>query len=241
MTGTDFAAAIDKKGLTVARVTGNDLNMIEAVRTADAEAGTIGALASGHRFADLMEGDFAVVTRAGDVFRLSPQKLDLEEIEQRLLDVQSSLPTVTRAYFAGQENAERIAKERAADDAARTEYLSDRAEIFADRQELRQATREAEKIVEATFETPVAAVSKAADIAGGIFGGAAKIVEAIGDFLGGLFGGPKDTKAQAEQKARAATNEETLHARDYAASLPDQEAEFDSGCTRKRPPTSSRI
>jgi hypothetical protein len=140
---------------------------------------------AGLSVADFMEGDFAAVTRQGDVFRLSPQKLDLEEIEQRLLDVQTSLPTVTRAYFATQENRERQTEERAQRQA---DYIADRieqADIFAG----------TEKVVHAAFETPVAAADLAVDTVGNTAGGIAKVVlDAIGGFFNFFAGGaPKLT------------------------------------------------
>ena len=53
----------------------------------------------------------AAVTRRGDVFRLNPHKLDLAEIEQRLADVQPSMPSVVeaRARVRDQARADRRA------------------------------------------------------------------------------------------------------------------------------------
>ena len=227
MTGTDFAAALDENGLTVARVTAADVLALDALRDADRAAGTYDEQASGRRFADIHAGELAAVTRQGDVFRLSPQKLDFEEIEQRLADVQTRLPTVVEARALNEIDHERKGEQRAQSEADFIAARIEQADAFAGKQELRQATRAAETVVHAAFETPVAAAAEVLDLAGGFVGSAAKIVSAIGDFLGGLFGGPKDTKAQAEQKMKAATNEETLHARDYAATVQAKEAEFD--------------
>jgi hypothetical protein len=227
MTGTDFAAALDEKGLTIARVTAADVLALDALREADRAAGTYDEQASGRRFAEIKTGELAAVTRQGDVFRVSPQKLDFDEIEQRLADVQTRLPSVVEARALNEIEGERKAEQRTQSEADFIASRLEQADAFAGKQELRQATRAAETVVHAAFETPVAAADKALDVASGFLGGAVKIVAEIGNFLGGLFGGPKDTKAQAEQKAKAATNEETLHARDYAATVQANEAEFD--------------
>ena len=74
-TGTDFAAALDKKGLTIARATATDIQALEALRAADISAGTTADLASGRRFAEnLLTGDLAAVTRQGDVYPAQPAK-----------------------------------------------------------------------------------------------------------------------------------------------------------------------
>lgn len=227
MTGTDFAAELDDRGLTIARATAADISALDALREHDRAAGTFDEAASGRRFADLMAGDFAAVTRQGDVFRLSPQKLDFEEIEQRLADVQTRLPSVVEARALNEIDRERKAEERAQQQA---DFIADRieqADDFAGRQELRQATRAAETVVHAAFETPVAAVLAVVDTAGGFFGGASKIVDAIGGFLGGLFGGPKLTRQQAHDTAQARGNEETLHADAVAAHTAERETARD--------------
>ena len=227
MTGTDFAAALDEKGLTVARVTAADVLALDALREADRAAGTFDEQASGRRFAEIKTGELATVTRNGDVFRLSPQKLDFEDIEQRLADVQTRLPTVVEARAFNEIDRERKTEQRVQSEADFIAARIEQADAFAGRQELGQATRAAETVVHAAFETPVAAVAEVLDVAGGFLGGAAKIVTAIGDFLGGLFGGPKPTRQQAHETMQARGNEETLHARDYAATVQAKETEFD--------------
>jgi hypothetical protein len=46
---------------------------------------------------EILQGDYAAVSRQGEVFRLSPQKIDFIEVEQRLADVQTGLPSITEA------------------------------------------------------------------------------------------------------------------------------------------------
>ncbi len=215
-----FAARLDAAGIAIVRVTATDIRALEALRQdedmARVAAATNGETRKQYHFAELAEGELAAVTRGGDVHRINPDKL-------RGVEIAAELPSVIEAratFEIDREQRDALYAGARADHAAAQE-------AFADRQELRQATRKAEKIVEAAFEAPASAIDTALHAMSALLDGPAKIVSAIGDFLGGLFGEPKDTKAQAEQKVRAATNEETLHARDYAASIPSQEAEFD--------------
>ena len=233
MTGTEFVAALDEKGLAIARATSTDVQALEALHTSDFLAGTTGEPASGRRFADLIEGDFAAVTRQGDVIRLSPHKLALEEIEQRLADVQTRLPSVVEARAHFEEVRERKAEERAQREADFVATGIEISETRAGQQELRQAVRAAETVVHAAIETPAAAVDKAADVAGGFLGGAAKIVESVVDFFGGLFGGPKLTRQQVHDQQQAAGNVETQHAAAVAAEAAKIEAEHDERIFRR--------
>jgi hypothetical protein len=172
-------------------------------------------------------GPFVSSGRNGDVFRLSPQKLDFEDIEQRLADVQTRLPTVVEARALNEIDRERKTEQRAQSEADFIAARIEQADAFAGKQELGQATGAAETVVHAAFETPVAAAAEAVNVAGGFLRSATKIVEGVGNFLGNLFGGPKPTRQQAHDTAQARGNEETLHARDYAATVQAKETEFD--------------
>jgi hypothetical protein len=228
MTGTEFAAALDEKGLTVARATAFDVLELKALRDVDRAAGEVGDIASGRHFADLIEGDLAAVTRQGDVFRLSPQKLDFEEIEQRLADVQTHMPSVVEARAASKAAREQKAEQRAQSEADFIASRLEQADAFAGKQELRQTVRAAEHAVHEAFEAPAAALGKTVRKTGKLARVAEKVFEtAFGLLFGAFMAGPKDTKSQAEQKAKAATNEETLHAEAYAAVTQAKEAEFD--------------
>jgi hypothetical protein len=70
------------------RLAGTSLPVYLRLREHDRQAGTFGHLASGRHLEEVREGELVAVTRQGDVLRLSPHKLDLEEIEQQLADVQ---------------------------------------------------------------------------------------------------------------------------------------------------------
>jgi len=219
MSGTEFAAALDANGLAIARVSAADVSALAALRDDDRLAAAAGLQAAGRHFAELMVGDFAAVTRQGDVIRLSPQKLDLIDIEQRLADVQPRLPTVVEVRVLFESERERAAEARAQREA---DYLAARIQVtdaFAEKQELRQATAEAERAVHATFETPAAATDQAIHSTGRAAGGIARIV---GDALSGIAnfftgGAPKLTQQQVHERAQAAGNVETQHARSVAA------------------------
>src|SRR5271166_144653 len=108
MTGTEFAAALDKAGLVIARANEADVKALDALRQdaalAAAVAQTEAEPITARHFATLQAGDFAAVTRSGDVFRLNPHKLDLEDIEQRLADVQPRMASVTEARAVNEIN-----------------------------------------------------------------------------------------------------------------------------------------
>jgi hypothetical protein len=212
-----FAARLDAAGIAIVRVTATDIRALDALRQGEAAA-RLAAAANGetrkeYHFAELVEGELAAVTRGGDVHHINADKL-------RGVDLAAGLPSVIEARAAFEIDREQRDSLYAG---ARADHVAAQ-EAFAARQDLRQATREAERIVEAAVETPVAPVSRAIDIVGGLLGGAAKIVEAIGDFF---FAGPKPTRQQAHEAAQARGNEETLHARDYAATVQARETEFD--------------
>jgi hypothetical protein len=228
MTGTDFAAAIDKKGLTITRATAPDVQALDALRAADLFAGTMGETASGNRFADIIPGDLAAVTRQGDVFRLSPQKLDFEEIEQRLADVQTRLPSVVQARALNEIDRERKGEQRAQNDADFIASRLEQADMFAGRQELRQAARAAENTVHTAFETPAAAAGKAARKTGKVAEIVTKTFEtAIGLLFGGFMAQTRDTRSQTEQKAKARDNVETLHAEAVARDAAERATRMD--------------
>lgn len=133
MTGTEFAARLDGQGLAVARVKESDVAELEELRRDEAREISCGERKTAHHFARLSAGDLAVVTPNGHVFRLNPNRVDCEEIGQRLADVQRHMPGVieTRQHFAAQR------EKRAAEKGQRT---ADYVKGFFERQDER-ATR----------------------------------------------------------------------------------------------------
>ena len=135
MTGHEFAAALDKAGITIARADASRLAALDALRergrlarlTAHTDEADINAamniVPEARRFDKLAEGDYAAVTRAGDVIRLNPTALDFEEAEQRLADVEPRLPSIVEARaqteIAREQTAEFWAEARAENAEAR--------------------------------------------------------------------------------------------------------------------------
>ena len=99
--GKQFAEALDKAGVTIARATAADVKALDALRQ-DQELTGIVADAAGieqgrtQHFARLEEGDLAAVTRQGDVFRISAQRLE-QGVEARLAEAGPIAPGVIEA------------------------------------------------------------------------------------------------------------------------------------------------
>ena len=117
MTGTEFAAALDQAGLTITRATETDVAAVDALREQEGFDRVSGIARRQCHFASVKAGDFAAVTRTGDVFRLNPHRLDFEEIEQRLADTEPRMPGVVearaRAEIKRDQTAELWAQRRA--------------------------------------------------------------------------------------------------------------------------------
>ena len=240
MTGTDFAAALDDKGLTIARATAFDVLELDALREVDRAAGTFDELASGRRFADLIEGDFAIVTRQGDVFRLSPQKLDFEEIEQRLADVQTHMPSVVEARATSKTNRERKAEQRAQSEADFIAARIEQADAFAGKQELRQATRAAETVVHAAFETPVAAAAEAVNVAG-LSAARRRSYPPSGISWAGCSAGRRIPKLKPSRNRRRQRTRKLCTPAITPRQCRPKRRNLTTGCTRRKPASRNRI
>ena len=198
MTGTTFATVLDEKGLTIARVTPADVMALDALRNDDRLAAATGIEAPGRHYAEVIEGDLVAVTRQGEVFRLSPYKLDFSEIEQRLADVQTRLPSVVEARALFETVRECTADERTQRAA---DYLAGRAEqadMFAGKLEARHAAATAEHAVHVTFDASADIAEHTIQSGGRIASGVAKMVT---DLLSGVFNfffpGPMPTRQEA--------------------------------------------
>jgi hypothetical protein len=227
MTGHEFAEALDQAGLTITRATDADVKALDALRRDDELAASSGAETTGRRFAALEIGEFAAVTKSGDVFRLNPHKLDLAEIEQRLADVQRNMPSVTEARAFNEQHRQETAEHWAAI------RMTNAAEQITRHQE-RAADRTVRDVVgklERAAVEPIASAGKAADKAVGFFTRAFSAILQIRPLdifhLFDIAPGKGPTKAQAEQQAKAAGNLETLHANAYEAMLQEKEEAFD--------------
>ena len=145
MDGHQFAEAIDKAGITIVRATAADVLAVAALREQEGFDRASGIAHKPRHFAKLEAGDFAAVTRRGDVYHLNPYRLDFVEIEQRLADTQRRMPGVVeaRATFeiAREATAALWAQRRADNTAARVA----RDETRDANRELRDATRTVER------------------------------------------------------------------------------------------------
>jgi hypothetical protein len=209
-TGRDFAAAIDKEGLTIARVSEADVKALDALRQDAALAAVVAHTEAEtdnvRHFATVQYGDLAAVTRAGDVFRVSPHHLDLTEIEHRLTEVEPRLPSVVEARAQSEINRETEAGFWAELREWYDEVRKDRADAIEGERALHSTVSTAEHTVEGMLDATEDALDVGSRAAGGAIGRLAKAVESI---LGGIFSffgaaEPKLSPMQAELAARAA-------------------------------------
>ena len=179
------------------------------------------------RFDKLAEGEYAAVTRAGDVIRLNPTALDFEEAEQRLADVEPRLPSIVEARaqteIAREQTAEFWAEARAENAEARAAA----SEAFDGERAFRRHTAAAEHGVETAIHTADDAIDAGFHAATRGMSGLAKAVEkalsTIFSFFG--LGEPKLTPMQRELAAKA--EEELAEARAWRAAEHQNEAARD--------------
>ena len=206
MTGEELAEKLEKAGLTIARTTAADEVALEALRQ-DAKLESYVAYENVDpvrrtRLDNVVPGDIAAVTRHGNVIRLSPDKLDLGDLELRLAEVEPrGLPSIVEARAQSEidreETAERWAEIRAENLEARLEanaaYEGERA--------FNRHVNAAEHGVESTFETVADAMDTGMHAASAL----AKGIEKALSYVASLFGGgePKLTPAQRDLAAKA--------------------------------------
>ena len=239
MTGHEFAAALDKAGITIARAGAPDIKALDALRdeadlarlVAHTDEADIWAarnfVPEARRFDKVAEGDYAAITRAGDVIRLNPTALDFEEAEQRLADVETRLPSIVEARAQKE-----IAREQKTEfwSEIRAENAETRAaanDAFEGERAVRRHVGAAEHGVEATIHTADDAIDAGFHAATRGMSGLAKAVEkalsTIFSFFG--LGEPKLTPMQRELAARA--EEELAEARAWRAAERQNEAARD--------------
>jgi len=225
MTGTEFAEALDKAGLTITRTNAADVEALAALRHDDQLAAASGIEMSGRYFARLEIGDLAAVTKSGDVFRLSPHQLDVVEIDQRLADVQPRMASVTEARAFNQLSREETAALWADIRAENTARRVASSEARDAGREFRAAAASVQHAKQETIETAEQAVDSGARAAGGLLGGIASMVDKLFDFLADMIAPPPPpTPEQAERMERAA--EERQEQAAMIASAAEQEARF---------------
>lgn len=228
-TGVELAAALDAAGLTIAQATPADEKALAALRDEAELAATVaftedtGLDRDVRRYANLINGDYAVVTRSGDVFRLNPTAFDFEDIEQRLADVQTRLPSVTEARAQNEITRETTADFWADLRAWNAEVQAARIDARDGDRALHETVAAGEHAVEATFGTAGDAIDDGLHTAGRFSQGLAKFVEnVLSGIFEFLFPEPKLTPLQAELAARASA--ELAEARAIDAELRTHDA-----------------
>jgi hypothetical protein len=157
------------------------------------------------------------VTRAGDVFRLNPARLDFVEIEQRLADTQPRMASVVeaRATFeiAREQQAELWKQQR--DEITAARVLRSEAQD-ADR-EIRSAAKTVEGETREIIGAAEQAVDKGTRVFGGMLRGVAKLSEKLIDFLGDLFAPTAPPTRQEAEGMQQAAKERQQEAADLTA------------------------
>jgi hypothetical protein len=216
MTGTEFAAALDKAGLTITRATEADQLALDALRRDAALAATAayteGTTHTARHYDAVQAGDFAAVTRAGDVFRLNPTALDFEEAEQRLADVQPRMPSVEEALHVNEIRREQNAELWAQRRAENLEAYALRSENRDAEQDSRRTDAQMNRAVYDAADRIEQSVEQASSIVERMLRGIGRrltdLAEAVANFIAPP---PPLTKVQAELKERA--DEERADAR----------------------------
>jgi hypothetical protein len=231
-TGLEFAEALDGAGITIARVTPEDEKALNVLRDDAILAVTVVMTENAdidrdvRHYANVINGDYAAVTRSGDVFRLNPMAFDFEEMEQRLGDVQTRLPSVIEARAQNEINREKTAEFWADLRAWNAGLQTARNDAREGEHALHQTAAAAERVIDGTFGVPGEAIYEG-------LGGAGRIGEALGrafdKALGGIFeffvGAPKLSPMQAELAARA--EERLAETRQIAAEEQDKQVTQD--------------
>jgi hypothetical protein len=202
--GAGFAAALDQAGIAVVRVTAADVQALDVLRREDKFAAVAAEFNREayrpHHFAELGAGEFAAVTRNGEVHRLNPHKLDLESIERQLTATQPRLASVVEAR-AGFE----IKREETA--ALWAERRDEATRASALRSENRDAEREARTAANAGRDLRNAATAgdkAVAKVSDGAARGLRAAMSAALNFFASMFSAPPPlTRDQAERAERA--------------------------------------
>jgi hypothetical protein len=231
-----FAAALDKAGIAIVRVTPEDVQALDGLRREEELArlaSDVNREARKSRHFDRLDvDDIAAVDKRGNVYRLNPAKLDLAGIEAGLIEAgqaisstSSTLPGVTEARAGFEIRAATTAalwQERRENNQARAAMYSEARDT---QREIRQTTAPVTSTVRGTVQTAERTLFKSA---GGAISAAAAILGSVADKIGGLFdflAGPTapPTREEAEGQERAAA-ERQMEAAELAAIQEREEA-----------------
>jgi hypothetical protein len=219
-----FASRLEDAGIAIVRVTDTDAKALDALRhdesMAQLAAWTNNETCKGNRFAEVLPGELAAVTRNGDVYRLNPDKFT---DAQRYLDCVDVLPGVveTRARFEiEREQTDALWNQRRADIADdRTAFAAERESSWQQGQSGRDMRQVDQELGDA-LDTGDKAASR---ISSSFAAAAEAILSEVFSFVD--FFAPKLTPDQAERQARA--NEERAEARERNAEAQAQDAAQD--------------
>ncbi|MGE0290451.1 MAG: relaxase/mobilization nuclease domain-containing protein [Bradyrhizobium sp.] len=227
MTGHDFADALDIAGLTIARVTGADVIALDALRQGAALSAEV-ARAEGvtntdkdaRYFGAVAEGELAAVTRQGDVFQLSPHKVDYAEIEQRLGDTEPRLPSVVEARALNEETREKQAEQRRQE----SDFFRDTRNARSETRDAMRDRRETERSVKNDMhdirDAGAEAAGKAANAIGrGLLSGLGKFLAGLEGFL---FTPARQSPEQQKLDAEAAKEQEAAATLRHEAAKDDE-------------------
>jgi hypothetical protein len=239
MTGYEFADALDKAGITITRAEAADIAALDALRkeadlarlVAHSDEADISAtttfVGEARRFDKVAEGDYAAVTRAGDVIRLNPTALDFGEAEQRLADVEPRLPSIVEARAQteiAREKAEEFWAETRAENAEARSAGNEACEgEQAPRHHTAAAEHGVENAIHAADDTIDAGMHAATRGMGSLAKAVEKALSGIFSFFG--LGEPKLTPMQQELAAKA--DEELAEARAWRTAERQNEAARD--------------
>ncbi|MGE0565856.1 MAG: relaxase/mobilization nuclease domain-containing protein [Pseudolabrys sp.] len=227
MTGHDFADALDTAGLTIARVTGADVMALDALRQgAGVEAevaraeGVTNTDKDARYFGAVAEGELAAVTRQGDVFRLSPHKVDYAEIKQRLGDTEPRLPSVVEARALNEETREKQAEQRRQE----SDFFRDTRNARSETRDAMRDRRETERSVKNDMhdirDAGAEAAGKAANAIGrGLLSGLGKFLAGLEGFL---FTPARQSPEQQKLDAEAAKEQEAAATLRHEAAKDDE-------------------
>jgi hypothetical protein len=197
--------------VTIARATAADLKALDALRQ-DQELTGIVADGAGFEqgraphFGRLEEGDFAAVTRQGDVFRISAGRLE-QGVEARL-DEAGPMPSVIEARAALEIEREAAATFQQQIIDTQLEHRAEATEDRVARSAARDARRELERDIRTDQRTlgEVTGVAEQSISRGGrLVDGAVRALAKVLDMLADMFApAPPPTKEQAERMERTA-------------------------------------
>jgi hypothetical protein len=204
LTGAEaLTATLEKAGIAVARVSGADVQALDALRREEDLARLVADANRESRraqhFAKLEEGEIAAVDRAGNVHRLNVEKVDIAILVGELGEGRLSSVTEARSQFELEREALTVFREEmmnASAANARSQFDVERGPITPF--DLGEDGKKGPELDDHGVREP-------GDVAGRMADSAVKVLGAMLEFGVGMFSAPKPpTKEQARQNREAA-------------------------------------